>query len=83
MQRFFSIFFNQQNTIMKKIAIAFVASLFLFASCGKKTEEGAHTHDDGSTHTDHADTVKQEEFNSTDTAGHSHDTTKHDHPHSH
>jgi hypothetical protein len=68
---------------MKKVAIAFVASLFLFASCGKKSEEGTHTHDDGATHADHADTTKQEEFNAADTAEHANDTTKHDHPHPH
>lgn len=69
---------------MKKVAIALVASLFLFASCWKKSEEGTHTHEDGSTHADHAaDTAKQEEFNSADTTEHAHDTTKHDHPHPH
>lgn len=67
---------------MRKIAIAIVASLFILSSCGKKSEEGTHTHDDGSTHADHAaDTTKQEEFNPTDTTEHIHDTTTHKHPH--
>ena len=52
---------------MKKVAIAFVASLFLFASCGQKSEEGTHTHDDGSVHTDHETDTTQEEFNAADT----------------
>jgi protein involved in sex pheromone biosynthesis len=68
---------------MKKLCVAIIASLFILASCGKKTDEGTHTHDDGSTHADHADTTKQEEFNAADTTGHAHDTTKHDHPHPH
>ena len=68
---------------MKKVAIALVASLFLFASCGKKAEEGTHTHDDGSTHADHTDTTKQEEFNAADTAEHAHDSAKDKHPHAH
>jgi hypothetical protein len=68
---------------MKKVAVAVVAFLFLFASCGKKAEDGTHTHDDGSIHADHADTTQQEEFNASDTSAHAHDTTKHDHPHPH
>ena len=68
---------------MKKLAIAFVASLFLFVSCGKKAAEGTHTHDDGSTHADHADTTNQEEFDATDTTEHAHDSAKHEHPHPH
>jgi protein involved in sex pheromone biosynthesis len=68
---------------MKKLCIAIIASLFILASCGKKADEGTHTHDDGSTHADHTDTTKQEEFNAADTTGHAHDTTKHDHPHPH
>lgn len=52
-----------------------------------KTEEGTHTHDDGSTHSNH-DTVKpaQQEFNAADTTAapadttHSHDDGK---PHTH
>jgi hypothetical protein len=68
---------------MKKFAFALVASLFILSSCGKKAEEGTHTHDDGSVHTDHAtDTTKQEEFNAADTTGHHHhDSTDHSHSH--
>jgi hypothetical protein len=66
---------------MKKLFVAVIASLFILASCGKKAEDGTHTHDDGSTHADHADTTKQEEFNAADTTAQ--DTTKHDHPHPH
>jgi hypothetical protein len=76
-------FIKPKKHIMKKFAIALVASLFLFASCGKKAEDGIHTHDDGTTHTDHADTTTQEEFNAADTASNAHDTTKHEHPHPH
>lgn len=68
---------------MKKVAIALVASLFLAASCGKKSDEGTHTHDDGSTHADHAADTTQEEFNAADTTEHAHDSTTHDHPHPH
>lgn len=64
---------------MKNTAIAFVASLFLFASCGQKTEEGTHTHDDGSTHADHATDTTQEEFNAADSSEHIHDSTTHTH----
>ena len=66
---------------MKKVAIAFAASLFLFASCGQKTEEGTHTHEDGSTHADHATDTTQEEFNAADTTHHTHDGTEHGHSH--
>lgn len=70
---------------MKKLAIALTASLFLFASCGKKSDhehgEDTHTHEDGTTHSDHADTTKQEEFNASDSTGHHHDSTDHKHPH--
>ena len=64
---------------MKNVAIAFVASLFLLASCGQKSEEGTHTHDDGSVHSGHDADTTQEEFNAADTAGHTHDSTTHGH----
>jgi hypothetical protein len=68
---------------MKKITFALLAFLFLLASCGKKSEDGHHTHEDGTTHADHgSDTTKQEEFNVSDTTGHHHDT-EHQHPHPH
>jgi hypothetical protein len=67
---------------MKKvIALVFVvaASHFLFASCGQKTE-GTHTHEDGSTHDDHAaDTTRQEEFNAADSTEHVHSDSTHQH----
>lgn len=66
---------------MKKTAIALVASFFLLASCGQKAEEGTHTHEDGSTHADHATDTTQEEFNAADTTQHSHDGSEHDHSH--
>lgn len=77
--------FAQANkiTIMKRIAIAFAASLFLLASCGQKTEEGTHAHEDGTTHADHAVDSTQEEFNAADTTQHSHDSADHEHGHSH
>lgn len=68
---------------MKRLAIALIASLFLFVSCGQKGEEGTHTHDDGSTHADHATDTTQEEFNAADTSEHAHDSTGHKHPHPH
>jgi hypothetical protein len=66
---------------MKKLFIAFIASLFILGSCGKNSEEGTHTHDDGSIHVHHDDSTAQEEFNAADTSAHAHDTTRHDHPH--
>jgi len=41
---------------MKKIFLAIAICGFLFASCGNKSNSnnGTHTHDDGSEHTDHA-----------------------------
>lgn len=63
---------------MKKVAIAFAASLFLFASCGQKSEQ-THTHEDGSVHADHEADTTQEEFNAADTTKHVHDSTTHDH----
>lgn len=64
---------------MKKVAIALVASIFLFTSCGQKSEDGTHTHDDGAEHADHETDTTQEEFNSADTTGHVHDSTTHTH----
>jgi protein involved in sex pheromone biosynthesis len=59
---------------MKKTLSILALSVFLFAACNNAKEdsheEGTHTHDDGSTHADHAkaDTTKQEEFSvATDT----------------
>jgi hypothetical protein len=70
---------------MKKLCMAFIASLFLFVSCGKKTEntESTHTHEDGSVHSDHGTDSTQQEFNAADTAHHEHDSTTHDHSHPH
>lgn len=65
---------------MKKVAIAFAASLFLFG-CGQKSADGNHTHDDGSVHADHDKNTTQEEFNAADTTRHLHDSTTHDHDH--
>lgn len=68
---------------MKKLFIAAVAALFLFGSCGKKSE-GTHTHEDGTEHADHDTTSRQEEFNASDsTENHHHDSTTHKHPHKH
>jgi hypothetical protein len=80
-QRFDQFPNKKTNTTMKKLGIALVASLFLFASCGKKSEEGTHTHDDGTTHTEHSADSTQEEFNAADTMHHSHDSTDHGHSH--
>ena len=73
---------------MKKyILSAILLSNILIACSNTSSQEGEHKHDDGSTHTDHADTikVKQEEFIADSTIA---DTTaKSDHdeskPHSH
>ena len=66
---------------MKKTAIAFLASLFLLASCGQKPAEGTHTHEDGTTHEDHATDTSQEEFDASDTTQHSHGGVDHQHEH--
>lgn len=66
---------------MKKVTIAFIASLFLFASCGQKTENDTHTHENGTTHVHHATDTTQEEFNARDTTHHEHDSTEHGHSH--
>lgn len=68
-------------TSMKRVAIAFAASLFLLTSCGQKPKEGTHTHEDGSIHDDHAADTTQEEFNTADTTHHAHDSTEHGHSH--
>jgi hypothetical protein len=75
---------------MKKVfLIGSITISLLFIACNNnKKESGTHTHDDGSTHSDHAtDTVKpaQERFKTDTTHGdtskmHSHDGGK---PHSH
>lgn len=65
---------------MKKILLlsGITAILFTSACNNKSNEEGAHQHEDGSTHV-HADTVKpaQQEFQVTDTL--KKDTTAHTH----
>lgn len=66
---------------MKKLALALAAFLIIMSSCGKKAEEGTHTHDDGTAHADHADTTKQKEFNAADSTEHGHDSTDHEHQH--
>jgi hypothetical protein len=66
---------------MKRIFLfASIALLATITSCNNNSKsEGTHTHDDGSTHTDHKDTVKpvQQEFNVSDTT--KKDTTTHTH----
>jgi hypothetical protein len=64
----------------KTLLFASIAAIVLTTSCDNNTKsEGAHTHDDGSTHTDHADTIKpaQQEFNVADTT--KKDTSTHTH----
>jgi hypothetical protein len=63
---------------MKKLCLAVIAALFLFASCAKKSE-GTHTHEDGTEHADHDATTEQEEFNASDSTHHDHDSTDHHH----
>jgi hypothetical protein len=72
---------------MKKIILfgCFATSLLIISCNNTKKESGTHTHDDGSTHTDH-DTTKpvQQEFNVADTTkkdtSHTHDNgDKHSH----
>lgn len=68
---------------MRKLAIAFIASSFLFASCNKKAEqEGTHTHQDGSAHETH-DTTKQEPnaLDAVDSVAQ--DSVEHGHSHDH
>lgn len=75
---------------MKKIflIIALFTASFSIAACNNQEKKDSHTHDDGSTHDDHASdtaSVNQEEFKvdsaQADTAGaHSHDNgEKHSH----
>jgi protein involved in sex pheromone biosynthesis len=51
---------------MKKLTLAFAATLFILTSCGSKEhkheESGTHTHEDGSTHADHEQDTTQQEF---------------------
>lgn len=66
----------------KAVFIAlFFGAINITSSCGSNSSksEGAHTHEDGSTHTDHKDTIKpaQQEFNVADTT--KKDTTTHTH----
>ena len=82
---------------MKKtiLSVALVALFYTISACGDEAakDAGAHTHDDGSVHSDHpADTTKpqQQEFNVADSSAANADTTKkteHTHkdgkPHSH
>ena len=74
---------------MKKyILSAILLSNILIACSNSSSKEGEHKHDDGSTHTDHADTVapaKQEEFIADSTTTDSTVTESHDEskPHSH
>ena len=75
---------------MKKyILSALLLSNILIACSNTSSQEGEHKHDDGTTHTDHTDTVapgKQEEFivdstvTDSTTVTDSHDESK---PHSH
>lgn len=64
----------------KALLLACVCAFLLAVSCNNKSEnKGTHTHDDGSTHSDH-DTAKpaQQEFNVTDTSSKK-DTGSHTH----
>jgi hypothetical protein len=67
---------------MKKLFIAAIAALFLFASCDKKSS-GTHTHEDGTEHADHNAATEQEEFNASDSTHEHHDSTTHKHSHKH
>lgn len=64
---------------MKKFfSLAAIAAVILFAACNEATQEsGTHTHEDGSTHTDH-DTTRppQQEFVVGDTTVKAVDSTK-------
>jgi hypothetical protein len=66
---------------MKKLLLLASIATFMFAtSCNNaSTAEGTHKHEDGSTHTDHADTTKpaQQEFKVADTT--KTDTSTHKH----
>ena len=69
---------------MKKLFISLSIAAFLFAACsGNKHDhnDGTHTHDDGSVHQNHQDTIKQEEFAAPADTSHKHDD--HEHPHTH
>jgi hypothetical protein len=64
---------------MIKVAIALIAAFSILTSCGQKSGEDTHTHDDGTVHADHDADTTQEEFNATDTTRHLHDSTTHEH----
>ena len=78
----------------KKFVFISIAAMFLGACSGNQNKEHnhsdeAHTHEDGSLHQNHDDTVIQEEFtvtadtiqNQIDSIPHSH--SEHEHPHQH
>jgi len=76
----------------KNWLILSVAALFMTACASKKDDKngGTHTHEDGTVHENHDDTLnKQEEFKAAaDTSsGHDHDKEHshddHEHPHTH
>lgn len=73
---------------MKRILFVTIMAIgFMFGACNNSSKEDTHTHDDGSTHSDHDTTKpKQHEFkvsdttNKKDTGNHTHDDgTKHSH----
>jgi hypothetical protein len=73
---------------MKKfILFAFLLTNTMISCTNTSSQEGEHKHDDGSTHTDHTDTitVKQEEFIADSTLADTTVADKHDEskPHSH
>jgi len=66
---------------MKKLFALFFALSFFISSCGKKAEEGTHTHEDGSTHAAHLDSTKQQTPTPVDSV--EQDSIAHGHPHEH
>lgn len=66
---------------MKKLLVFLFAISLLLTSCGKKTEEGTHTHEDGTTHAGHGTPEDQEKFNPSDSTEHEHQHDSTDHTH--
>lgn len=57
----------------KRIIPILLAGAFAFGCTDNASESDQHTHDDGTTHGDHAEPVEQEEFTVPQDTVHTHD----------
>lgn len=64
----------------KQIIPMLLAGAFAFGCTDNSAESSQHTHEDGTTHEDHAEPVQQEEFNVQQDTVHTHDGGE---PHTH